>query len=318
MMPVRSLEISFSSSPASRIACSMATWFQAVPPPRKRIARRSTDCLRVERRRAMHLAAKAELRVFVRAHDAGFGLAQACQHFLGVVADRRDDTHPGDDDTSHYSLVPHPQAPDCDRWPIWPYVPVPVITGCVACSEQTDLQVERTIDDRAICRQPAVGDAEHQLRAHHALDFETVDDVLHRRQHLTGELELTEAERATLARRPSQPRKKPSSCHNASRPRHPGMTGSPLKWQGKNQRSGFRSRTARTRPLPYSPPASAISEMRSNISIGGSGNCGPSSNSLTAPAGQQVLVRETGCPVLHSRRSRAAALPHSRTCRPNS
>ena len=42
MMPVRSFEISASSRPASRIAWSMATWFQAVPPPWKRMARRST------------------------------------------------------------------------------------------------------------------------------------------------------------------------------------------------------------------------------------------------------------------------------------
>src|SRR5579863_3518573 len=44
-MPVRSLEISLSCKPASRIACSMATWFQAAPPPRKRMARRSTASL---------------------------------------------------------------------------------------------------------------------------------------------------------------------------------------------------------------------------------------------------------------------------------
>ena len=43
------------------------------------------------------------------------------------------------------------------------------------------------------------------------------------------------------------------------------------------------SSTARTRPLPYSPPASAISEMRSNISIGGSGSCGPSAKSSPRP-----------------------------------
>ena len=42
MMPVRSLEMSEGSRPASAIACSMATWFQPVPPPWKRIARRST------------------------------------------------------------------------------------------------------------------------------------------------------------------------------------------------------------------------------------------------------------------------------------
>jgi hypothetical protein len=41
-MPVRSLEMSLGSTPESRIACSMATWFHAEPGPRKRMARRST------------------------------------------------------------------------------------------------------------------------------------------------------------------------------------------------------------------------------------------------------------------------------------
>src|ERR1051326_2761429 len=82
---------------------------------------------------------------------------------------------------------------------------------------------------------------------------------------------------------PSQPRKNPSNCHSASRPKQPGITGSPLKWQGKNQRSGLTSSVARTKPLPYSPPASASSEMRSNISIGGNGNCGPSENISPRP-----------------------------------
>ena len=40
-----------------------------------------------ERRRAVHLAAKAELGIFVGAGDAGLRLAQARQNFLGVVAD---------------------------------------------------------------------------------------------------------------------------------------------------------------------------------------------------------------------------------------
>jgi hypothetical protein len=43
---------------------------------------------RIERGRAVHLAAKSELGVFVGAADAGLGLAQARQHFLRVVADR--------------------------------------------------------------------------------------------------------------------------------------------------------------------------------------------------------------------------------------
>jgi len=35
-------------------------------------------------------------------------------------------------------------------------------------------------------------------------------------------------------------------CHMASRPRQPGMTGSPMKWHWKNQRSGWISSSAST------------------------------------------------------------------------
>src|SRR6478609_7293869 len=67
--------------------------------------------------------------------------------------------------------------------------------------EQADLQVEGPVDHVAVGRQPAVGDAEHQLGAHHPLDFEAIDHVLHGRQHLAGKLELAEAQRPALARR---------------------------------------------------------------------------------------------------------------------
>ena len=49
----------------------------------------------------MHLAAEAEPRIVIGLDDAGLRLAQGGQHFLGVVADGRDDAHAGDDDTSH-------------------------------------------------------------------------------------------------------------------------------------------------------------------------------------------------------------------------
>ena len=42
---------------------------------------------RVECRRALDLAAETELGIFIRARDAGLGLAQARQDFLRVVAD---------------------------------------------------------------------------------------------------------------------------------------------------------------------------------------------------------------------------------------
>ena len=74
---------------------------------------------------------------------------------------------------------------------------------------------------------------------------------------------------------PSQPRKKPVSCHSASRPRQPGMTGSPLKWQAHSQSSvGLPAilSSATIWPLPWAPPASEMLEMRSNMSMGGSGS----------------------------------------------
>src|SRR4029078_829110 len=39
------------------------------------------------------------------------------------------------------------------------------------------------------------------LGAHHPLDFEAIDHVLHGRQHLAGELELAQTQRPALARR---------------------------------------------------------------------------------------------------------------------
>src|SRR5437899_1120248 len=71
----------------------------------------------------------------------------------------------------------------------------------VGVAEQADLEVESLIDAGAVGREPAIGDAEHELRAHHPLDFEAIDHVLHGRQHLAGKLEFAEAERAALARR---------------------------------------------------------------------------------------------------------------------
>ncbi len=61
--------------------------------------------LRIESGRSVHLTAKAEFGILIGARNSRFGFTQARQHFLGIVADRRDDTHPGDDDSSHECLV---------------------------------------------------------------------------------------------------------------------------------------------------------------------------------------------------------------------
>src|SRR5262249_39966181 len=57
-------------------------------------------------------------------------------------------------------------------------------------AEQPDLEIERAVDNRSVCREPAVGDAENELRTHHPLDIDAVDQLLHRRQNLSGELHL--------------------------------------------------------------------------------------------------------------------------------
>src|SRR5882757_3820282 len=72
--------------------------------------------------------------------------------------------------------------------------------------EQADPQVLRAIDNLVIGGKPPVGDAQHQLRAHHALDVEIVHDLADVRQHLTGQLQFPEAQRPArpLAAAPDQ------------------------------------------------------------------------------------------------------------------
>src|ERR1700719_3875230 len=110
----------------------------------------------------------------------------------------------------------------CVLLPMDETMPIPVTTTrfmCASCeitcavcrsslvrlrlhvAEQADLEVGRAIDHRTVRREPAVGDAEHELGAHHALDVDAVDDVLHGRQDLAGEFQLPHAERAALAGR---------------------------------------------------------------------------------------------------------------------
>src|SRR5690606_16667059 len=52
---------------------------------------------RIEFGRPMYLAAEVEIRIFLGKDDAGSGRAQALQDFGNIVADRRDDSHTGDD-----------------------------------------------------------------------------------------------------------------------------------------------------------------------------------------------------------------------------
>src|SRR5690606_28344662 len=55
------------------------------------------------------------------------------------------------------------------------------------------------IDDLVIGFQPAVGNAEHELRAHHALELDPVLKFFHRWHDLAGELDLADTERTAAA-----------------------------------------------------------------------------------------------------------------------
>ena len=111
-MPVRSLTTSPGSEPgvANGLVHGDVVPADAGLHEAARLARDHRLPLEVDG--AVHLAAKSELGVFVRAHDAGLGLPQRGQHLLGVVPDRGDDPHAGHDHASHATtslriVVPH-------------------------------------------------------------------------------------------------------------------------------------------------------------------------------------------------------------------
>ena len=91
------------------MAWSMATWFQAVPVGVEAHGAAVDQGFRVQRRRAMHLAAKTKFGVFIGPDDAGARLAQRGENLLGVVADRGNNANACDDDAPH-DLTPVPGA----------------------------------------------------------------------------------------------------------------------------------------------------------------------------------------------------------------
>src|SRR4029077_20194989 len=129
------------------------------------------------------------------------------QNFLGVVADRRDDAHPGDDDPPHARLARIfarvPRDPATNFTLSLPDLALSSLArlGHLFLPKQPDLEVIRTVDDRAVGREPAVGDAEHELGAHDPLGVDSVNAFPDNPAHLTGELHLPETERPALARR---------------------------------------------------------------------------------------------------------------------
>src|SRR5712691_889801 len=75
--------------------------------------------------------------------------------------------------------------------------------------EQADFKVEGAIDNFTVGREPAVGNPEHQFRAHDTFYIETINELFHGRQHLAGKFDLAGAERPPLAGRAEPAEEKP-------------------------------------------------------------------------------------------------------------
>ena len=123
---------------------------------------------RIERRRALHLGAEAELGILFRARDSRLRLMEARKHFLGVVSDGRDNAHPRDDNPPHDRLAL--SLCSCVMPVVKPKV-ASMAGARISCSrlqwdvllEQPYLQILRAIDNLAVHGKPAVSDAQYQL-----------------------------------------------------------------------------------------------------------------------------------------------------------
>src|SRR5262245_27186706 len=212
MMPVISWEISLSSSPASRIACSMATWFQAAPPPRNRMARRSTvsvassvgaPCTWQRKPSSAYLSARAMPDFAARRLASTSWVLFPIDETMPIPVTTTRLIEASSASQGAFRQVeagmrslsfgsPRTRRP---RGP--PSAPARLHHRVLA--EQADLQVHRPVDDRAVRRKPSLGDPQHELGTHDPLDVDPVDHVLDRGNHLPGELELAQSERAALA-----------------------------------------------------------------------------------------------------------------------
>src|SRR5262249_50758700 len=76
-------------------------------------------------------------------------------------------------------------------------------------AEQAYLEIGRPVNDRAVGLEPAIGNPEHQLGTHHPLDVDSIDDLPHGREDLTGEFQFPEPQCAPLSGRTEPTEKKP-------------------------------------------------------------------------------------------------------------
>ena len=168
-------------------------------------------------------------------------------------------------------------------------------------AEQADLEVDRPVDDDAVGREPAVGDAEHELGAHDPLDVDAVDDLFHGRQHLAGEFQLAQAERAAFAGRAEPAEEEAEQLPQrveAEAARHHRVA---LEMAGEEPEVRLEHRAPRG-PVPCHSrrrlPRSRKCGRTSAWAAAAVAHC-PSPNSSPRAAGQQILVVEACAPVLH-------------------
>src|SRR5262245_2379234 len=150
----------------------------------------------VELRRAVYLAAEAELGIVVRLDDARLRLAQRREHLLGTISDRGHDPHAGYDHAFHrVKILGNQRRLRSDT------------CGCgFARLEEANSQILGRIDGLAIGLQPAVTGAEGKFAPDYPLELDDIFELLHGGENHSGKLHLADA-KSTAPSRSAQPAK---------------------------------------------------------------------------------------------------------------
>ena len=245
-------------------------------------------------RLAVHLAAEAELGVFFRTHDARLCFPQRGEHLLGIVSDRGNDPHARHDHASHKTTLSSPPPTASPRTRAraasgscaapWHSLTRPRV---VLPLEQSDTQIGSGIDDLPVRLHDAVGNRQLQLAQDHALQIDHILHGLGGGSHHACEFDLAHAQRAALAGCAEPAKEEAGELPQRIEPEAARHDGIALEVAFQDQSSmDCRQLSARRRPSlcharRLSPKWLA---MRSNISIGGRGNCAlPAPNSRPCP-----------------------------------
>src|SRR5215470_11698524 len=166
--------------------------------------------------------------------------------------------------------------------------------------EQAHFQVERPVDHRVVGGQPAVRNAEHQFRTHHAFHVDAVDDLLDVRKNLAGELELAQAERPAPPFRSQPAEKEPQ--HLPQRIDAEAAGHHWIAFEMTREKPEVRLQIEHRAHHALAVLAALFGDLRDAVEHQhrGQRQLRPVDEQLAAPALEQVLVFEARTPLSHA------------------